>query len=149
MTVLSGQAFAKVNLGLRILDRRPDGFHELRTVFQTISLADWIEVGFEPAAETVVTLRCSDPELESDDNLACRAARELLQRVETTGKVSIHLERRRFGRRVLGRRGGLDRARRAPAGAPAGCGGPVSSLRPRQRCAFLLNRGAGGRRRAW
>jgi 4-diphosphocytidyl-2-C-methyl-D-erythritol kinase len=94
MTVLAGQAFAKVNLGLRILDRRPDGFHELRTVYQTISLADRLEVGFAPAAETSVSLHCSDPELETDDNLACRAARELLHRVGATGAVAIDLEKR-------------------------------------------------------
>ena len=93
MTVLAGQAFAKVNLGLRILDRRPDGFHELRTVYQTISLADRIEVGFSPASRTSVTLHCSDSELETDDNLACRAARELLRRVGETGKVAIDLEK--------------------------------------------------------
>jgi len=38
------QSLAKVNLDLRVLNRRPDGFHELRTVFHTISLADTIEI---------------------------------------------------------------------------------------------------------
>ena len=43
------QGTAKLNLGLRVLYRRPDGYHELRTVFQTISLADRIDVTFELA----------------------------------------------------------------------------------------------------
>ena len=34
------KAYAKINLGLKVLDRRPDGFHEIRTVMQTIDLAD-------------------------------------------------------------------------------------------------------------
>lgn len=93
MTVLAGKAFAKVNLGLRILDRRPDGFHELRTAYQTISLADQIEVGFEAANQTSVVLRCSDPALETDDNLVCQAARELLERLGRSGRVSIDLDK--------------------------------------------------------
>src|ERR1700689_2040699 len=42
-------AFAKVNLCLRVLDRRPDNFHELRTIFQAISLHDTLELSLERA----------------------------------------------------------------------------------------------------
>jgi len=94
MNTLSGKAFAKVNLGLRILDRRADGFHELRTVFQTISLADRLTVGYEPADAVEVELRCSRPELETDENLAARAARELLSRLGVGGTVRIDLDKR-------------------------------------------------------
>ena len=44
------RALAKINLDLRVLGKRPDGYHELRTVFQTISLADGLELGFHAAA---------------------------------------------------------------------------------------------------
>ena len=44
------KALAKINLGLKVLHKRPDGFHELRTVFQTISLADTIELEYTPGA---------------------------------------------------------------------------------------------------
>ncbi len=94
MQMLSGKAFAKVNLGLRNLARRADGIHELRTVFQTISLADRLTVGYEPAEAIEVSLRCSLPELENDDNLACRAARELLSTLGIGGRVRIDLDKR-------------------------------------------------------
>ena len=94
MTELAGSAFAKVNLGLRILDRRPDGFHELRTVYQTISLADRIRVGWAPAAANRVELACSDLTLAGPDNLASRAARELLDAVGRRGFVRITLQKR-------------------------------------------------------
>ena len=41
------RSLAKINLDLRVLHKRPDGFHELRTIFQTISLADTIEVEYQ------------------------------------------------------------------------------------------------------
>lgn len=94
MSMLAGCAYAKVNLGLRILDRRPDGFHELRTVFQTISLGDPIRVGWQPGRKTKIELACSDPELENAENLAWRAAEALLARVGRRGRVRIEIEKR-------------------------------------------------------
>ena len=50
------RSLAKVNLDLRVLHKRPDGFHELRTVFQTISLADTLEIEYEPARRTILDI---------------------------------------------------------------------------------------------
>ena len=50
------RALAKINLDLRVLGKRPDGYHELRTIFQTISLADTLEIAFTPARKTAIEL---------------------------------------------------------------------------------------------
>lgn len=63
----------KINLALEVVRRRPDGYHDLVTVFQTVDLAD--ELTFEPADE--LTLECDDPSLATEDNLVLRAARLL------------------------------------------------------------------------
>ncbi|OGD27510.1 MAG: 4-(cytidine 5'-diphospho)-2-C-methyl-D-erythritol kinase [Candidatus Aminicenantes bacterium RBG_19FT_COMBO_65_30] len=77
MTVKS---FAKINLGLEIIGKRADGYHDIRTLFQTISLAD--ELDFEPAPPGVLDLAGDDPSVAWDrTNLVLRAVR-LLQ-VET------------------------------------------------------------------
>lgn len=94
MPRISGRAFAKVNLGLRILDRRPDGFHELRTVYQTISLADRIELQWTPGRAAKIALRCNREDLETPDNLVVRAADALLERTGSRGKLHISLVKR-------------------------------------------------------
>jgi 4-diphosphocytidyl-2-C-methyl-D-erythritol kinase len=77
---------AKINLSLEILGRRPDGFHDLRSLFLPISLVD--ELTFEPAAAFSFT--CSDPAIPNDDgNLVVRAAR--LFGNGALPKVAIHL----------------------------------------------------------
>jgi 4-diphosphocytidyl-2-C-methyl-D-erythritol kinase len=93
MRTLHGWAPAKINLGLRVLERRDDGYHELRTVLQTISLADRLSVGYDRAAAAGVELQCSDAGLSGPENLAARAARELLARGDWPGSVHIHLEK--------------------------------------------------------
>ncbi len=81
MTVRS---FGKINLGLEIVRQRPDGYHDIRTLFQTVSLAD--ELDFEPAPDGVVELDGNDPVIAWDrTNLVHRAAR-LLQNAAGSGK---------------------------------------------------------------
>jgi 4-diphosphocytidyl-2-C-methyl-D-erythritol kinase len=69
------RAPAKVNLSLRILGKRPDGFHNLESLVAPISLAD--EISVETGIGQGVRVRCDDPEIPQDDsNLAAVAARQ-------------------------------------------------------------------------
>lgn len=84
------KAFAKLNLDLRVLYRREDGFHELRTVFQTISLADDLSIEYTPSADALIQL-----EGESiPDNLVERAARACLAEWGTGGSIRCRLGKR-------------------------------------------------------
>src|SRR5687768_16789526 len=77
---------AKINWSLRITGKRPDGFHDLETVFQTISLHD--ELIFREA--DALTLTCDDPSIPTDcTNLVLRAARAVDAR-----PVAIELRKR-------------------------------------------------------
>ncbi len=82
-------ALAKINLGLQVLGRRPDGFHELRTIFQTISLADMLEIEFTPGARTSVALECAMP--IPGENLVERAARSVMEAARIRGSVRFRL----------------------------------------------------------
>ena len=84
------RAYAKLNLGLRVLYRRPDGYHELRTVFQAISLADSLEISFEPARSLSILME-GTPEIP--DNLAERAARLAMETAGKTGAVRLRLRK--------------------------------------------------------
>ena len=81
------RAYAKVNLGLKVLSPRQDGFHDLLSIFQAVSLYDTISV--TPAQD--ISLTCSDASLPTGpDNLAWRAAD--IYRLETgTGGCRIEL----------------------------------------------------------
>ncbi len=84
-------SFSKINLLLRILGKRPDGFHELCTILQTISLHDTLT--FRPGAELVLT--CDDPEIPTDgNNLILKAAEALRSRSGVRTGASIHLEKK-------------------------------------------------------
>jgi 4-diphosphocytidyl-2-C-methyl-D-erythritol kinase len=62
-------SFAKINLGLKIGPARPDGFHELRTVYQTLALHDVIHVEVEDGEG--IEIRCSDPRVPLDSSNTC------------------------------------------------------------------------------
>jgi 4-diphosphocytidyl-2-C-methyl-D-erythritol kinase len=69
------RAYAKVNLSLEVLGKRPDGFHDLASLMQTVSLCDEIEL----CEADDVKFSCSESTLQNDDNLVVRAARRLKQ----------------------------------------------------------------------
>ena len=84
------RALAKINLDLRVLGKRPDGYHELRTIFQTISLADSLDIAFTPGRKTSIEL---DDPLAISDNLVVRAARLAMDAMRATGRVEMRLRK--------------------------------------------------------
>ena len=85
------KAFAKVNLTLEILGRRADGFHDLRTVFQTISLHDTIDIQFTPGRRSDVDL---DSNFQIENNLIVRAAEAVLGETNAKGRAGFVLRKR-------------------------------------------------------
>ena len=84
-------SFAKINLGLRVLGKRDDGFHELFTVFQTISLHDTISF----AASGQIELTCNRPYIPTGGrNLMVRAAKLLQERTGVRRGARMHLVKR-------------------------------------------------------
>ena len=82
---------AKLNLYLHVLGRRPDGYHEIETLFQRIDLAD--ELTFEPA--DTLALSCSDPALScGEENLVMKAATSLQRAAGVSTGARIHLVKR-------------------------------------------------------
>lgn len=81
MTTLYEPAYAKLNLTLDVLGKRSDGYHDLKSVMQTISVRDDIEV--DVGTGKPWSLECSNPEIPSDErNLAWKAAKLYLDAVK-------------------------------------------------------------------
>jgi 4-diphosphocytidyl-2-C-methyl-D-erythritol kinase len=87
------RAFAKINLRLDVLDRRPDSYHELRTIFQTISLYDTLTLSFVPKEE--ISLEVNDASLPSGPtNLVWRAIDAMRNELMLDLGVHAKLEKR-------------------------------------------------------
>jgi len=85
---------AKINLILRILDRRPDGFHNLWSVMQTVALEDEVHIGLR-ADRRDIQLRCDPTQLAADQsNLVYRAAAEVLAQARQSIGLDIELRKR-------------------------------------------------------
>ena len=94
------RAYAKVNLGLEVLARRTDDYHELRTILQTIDLYDSISLNNVPSG---IELTTTDSELSTgSDNLVYCAAKLLAESRRGSRGVSIHLEKHIPAARGLG-----------------------------------------------
>lgn len=86
------KAYAKVNLTLAVGEKRPDGYHEVVSVMQRISLHDTLTA--EQTREGI-TLTCSDPALPSgEENLAHRAASLFFRETGIAGGAALTLEKR-------------------------------------------------------
>ena len=84
-------SFAKLNLDLRVLHKRSDGYHELRTIFQTISLRDSLRLSVEFAKRTQIDL---DSSIDIADNLVARAAKLVLDELRVKAWVRCVLSKK-------------------------------------------------------
>jgi 4-diphosphocytidyl-2-C-methyl-D-erythritol kinase len=87
------RAPAKVNLCLEIIKKRPDGYHEISTIFQKIGLFD--ELTLEKSAVPGISLTVDNPAVPSDStNLVYRAAELIMRRCEGAPGIAIRLHKR-------------------------------------------------------
>ena len=86
------QAYGKVNLGLDVLRRRPDGYHEVKMIMQTVKLHDTLT--FETVDEDVIVLSTNADELPvNEDNLVYKACRMLKQEYQITRGIRVFLQK--------------------------------------------------------
>ena len=112
MRSVSLPAFAKINLDLRVLGTRPDGFHDLKTVFQSLMLFDNVTVTVRRGP---MALTCDEPDIPTDQrNLVWKAA-SLLHRMHT-------------GRSAAPRDIAIDLRKRIPAEAGLGGGSADAAM---------------------
>jgi 4-diphosphocytidyl-2-C-methyl-D-erythritol kinase len=95
------RSFAKINLGLYIGGARADGYHDLRTVYQTIALHDVIRVSIERGVGRKsgrgpgIELVCKDPRVPLDSSNTCyRMAERVLDELGAQSRVRIEIEKR-------------------------------------------------------
>jgi 4-diphosphocytidyl-2-C-methyl-D-erythritol kinase len=87
------RSFAKINLGLCIGAPRPGGFHDLRTIYQTIALHDII--GVQVGRGTGIEIHCADARVPKDQTNTCyRIAEFAMAALRARGRVSITIEKR-------------------------------------------------------
>lgn len=88
--MMTVNAPAKINLYLDVMDRRSDGYHNIKSVMQTVSLSDRVTV----KKSDKITLRCSDPSLPCDEkNLAYKAALLFFEETGIDGGCEITVEK--------------------------------------------------------
>ena len=87
------RSFAKINLGLYIGARRADGFHALRTVYQTIALHDVLRI--KVARGSGIEILCDDPRVPRDSSNTCyRIAALVVETLKARGKVTVEIEKK-------------------------------------------------------
>lgn len=93
MEKLIKKAYAKINLGLDVLRRRPDGYHDVKMIMQMVDIYDTLT--FEKRADEKILISTNKEDIPCDEsNLIYKAARILLDYKEVSYGVNIHLEKR-------------------------------------------------------
>jgi 4-diphosphocytidyl-2-C-methyl-D-erythritol kinase len=88
------RSYCKINLGLAIGPPRPDGFHALTTLYQTLALHDLVTITAKPAAETSIKLTSNHSSVPTDGkNTAWKMVEGALNELKITAKVEIHIQK--------------------------------------------------------
>jgi 4-diphosphocytidyl-2-C-methyl-D-erythritol kinase len=89
------RSYSKINLGLAIGAPRPDGFHSLATLYQTLALYDEVTVAAQRSGETRIRLRSNDGRVPLDArNTAWKMAERVLTRLGVRAEVAIHIQKK-------------------------------------------------------
>ena len=89
------RSHAKINLGLYIGAPRPDGFHGLVTLYQTLEIHDVVTVSARPATSTTISITSNDIRVPTDsNNTAWKMVALALESLKTTAEVQIHIDKR-------------------------------------------------------
>jgi 4-diphosphocytidyl-2-C-methyl-D-erythritol kinase len=90
----SVRSHAKINLGLYIGAPRPDGFHSLVTVYQTLEVHDIVTVSASPAPSATIRLTSNDLRVPTDScNTAWKMVSLALEELDVTAEVDIHIDK--------------------------------------------------------
>ena len=88
------QCPAKINLTLKVLDKREDGFHNIESVMQTINLFDYLTINFEPSEDIEILLDGNSSEIPyNEKNLVYKACRLFMEKTGLKGKISIFIDK--------------------------------------------------------
>ena len=87
------QCPAKINLTLKVLNKREDGFHNIESIMQTISLYDYLTISAEPAEQTEIILSGNSTEIPyNEKNLVYKAAKLFMENLPPA-KIEIYIEK--------------------------------------------------------
>lgn len=88
------QCPAKINLNLKVIGRRPDGFHNIESVMQTIDLCDYLTINVEQSDKIEIFLSGNCTEIPYDEhNLVYKAVQLFLENINSNARINIHIEK--------------------------------------------------------
>ena len=95
MKSIKVQCPAKINLSLKVTGKRDDGFHNIESIMQTISLYDYLSISMIESDKNIISLSGNSSEIPyNEDNLVYKAAKIFLEeKVKTPKKVVIYIEK--------------------------------------------------------
>lgn len=87
------RAFAKINLGLKILSRRPDGYHEIRTIYQTLRLHDRLTLSVKPRGSGIRVASNGESVPSGRENLVYKACSQWKKATRFRGEIEVEIDK--------------------------------------------------------